>query len=265
MAAELMLPGKTYLIYSRIHTGSESIVDALRDCINKKICLLDYEMMRDPQTQQICVGSSKLAGTVGMFDVFRLVGELLLLQKNINTPFLFTGGSAYMHEDLSMCQRDLKRVGELISKNGLPSSISPFVIGISGNGVVAQGAKELLKENLPFHKLESLEELKNLTKNAPEDANKKIFIYEFGRKQYLKKKDGSEFDAKDYDRNIDLYENHFASEILPYLSIFANGVGWKKGTHKLLTNEDLKKVGKDLRLLAITDVSALPNGPIELY
>ena len=43
------------------------------------------------------VGSSKLAGTVGMFDAFRLVGETLLIRNKMNTPFLYTGGSAYMH------------------------------------------------------------------------------------------------------------------------------------------------------------------------
>ena len=62
-----------------------------------------------------------------------------------------------MHEDKSTCERDLKRVGELIETQGLPASISPFVIGIAGNGLVSQGAKELVKACLPFEQVESIE------------------------------------------------------------------------------------------------------------
>ena len=57
---------------------------------------MDYEKIRDEKDKMI-VGSSKLAGTVGMFDAFRLVGETLLIRNKMNTPFLYTGGSAYMH------------------------------------------------------------------------------------------------------------------------------------------------------------------------
>jgi hypothetical protein len=83
-------------MYSRVHTGSESIVGYLKSLLEKKICLLDYEKIRD-EKDQMMIGSSKLAGAVGIFDSFRTIGEFLLLRRNLNTPFLFTGGSAYMH------------------------------------------------------------------------------------------------------------------------------------------------------------------------
>ena len=84
------------MMYTRVHTGAELIVPYLKTLIDKKITLIDYEKIRN-EKDEIVVGSSKLAGTVGMFNIFRILGEYLLLRENLNTPFLFTGGSAYMH------------------------------------------------------------------------------------------------------------------------------------------------------------------------
>ena len=86
------------MMYTRVHTGAPSIVNYLHGLLEKNVTLIDYEKIRGDR-DQILVGSSKLAGTVGMFNIFRQVGEYLLIRKNINTPFLFTGGSAYMHKD----------------------------------------------------------------------------------------------------------------------------------------------------------------------
>jgi len=76
-----------------------------------------------------------------------------------------------------------------------------------------------------------------------------------------------EFNTVDYESNMANYVNVFPDEIMPYLSLFANGVGYRERTHRLLTNEDLMRVSKkeDFRLLAITDLASYTNGSIELY
>jgi len=89
-------------MYSRVHTGAEIILPYLRTLLEKKITLIDMEMIRNDKGEML-VGSSKLAGTVGMFNIFRIVGESLLLRKKINTPFIYTGGSAYMHPSKQSC------------------------------------------------------------------------------------------------------------------------------------------------------------------
>lgn len=104
--------------------------------------------MRD-EKDNIIMGSSKLAGVVSMFDSFRVVGEFLLLRRNLNTPFLYTGGSAYMHPNLESCENALKSISKIISnQGGLPALISPFIIGIAGRGIVSSGAVELLEKNM---------------------------------------------------------------------------------------------------------------------
>ena len=238
---ELMLAGKTYMSYCYFYAGDEIEMVSMRHCVNNKITLLDWEMMRD-ENNIICIGSSKHAGTVGMFDVFRVMGEHLLMRKGIPSPFLYTGGSAYMHESLATCHRDLKRVGEIIETEGLPASLSPFVIGVSGNGIVSMGARDLLKECLPCEKIETVEQLQSIVNNPPEDAHRKIYLFEFGRKHFIKHLNGSEFDAKDYAANKDSYQSIFADEILPYLSLFANAISWNENSHKLITLQDWKRI-----------------------
>jgi hypothetical protein len=99
-----LLPNKTYIMYSRVHTGSDTIISYLKSLLERKITLVDYEKIRDEKDQML-IGSSKLAGMIGIFDMFRILGEFLLLSKNLNVgPFLSTGGSAYMHPNLKSCE-----------------------------------------------------------------------------------------------------------------------------------------------------------------
>lgn len=44
----------------------------------------------------------------------------------------------------------MKAVGNMVAENGLPDFLSPFVIGVSGSGVVSKGAVELYKNCLPY-------------------------------------------------------------------------------------------------------------------
>jgi len=44
---ELMKPGKTYMSYSYYYTGCPYDLPNLQYCLDNKISLLDYEMMRD--------------------------------------------------------------------------------------------------------------------------------------------------------------------------------------------------------------------------
>jgi hypothetical protein len=142
-------PNKTYIMYTRLATGAESLRPYLREIIEKRICIIDYERIRDGEGRSL-VGSSKLAGFVGLFNAFRVMGELLLLRRNMNTPFLNIGGSAYMHRDKAHCISSLRMAfDELLAHDGLPLELHPFVVGITGRGIVAEGAIELLQACAP--------------------------------------------------------------------------------------------------------------------
>ena len=86
------------MMYSRLASGAQSLKEYAKLIQAKQASVIDYERIRD-ENDQILVGSSQLAGFVGAFNSFRILGEYLLLRKLINTSFLHIGGSAYMHRD----------------------------------------------------------------------------------------------------------------------------------------------------------------------
>lgn len=107
-------------MYSRVASGAAVIVPYLKKVLENKITIIDYERIRDDKDQML-VGSSKLAGSIGMFNTFRIIGEYLLLRRNMNTPFLYTGGSAYMHQDKQSCFSALQKIASIIDDlGGLP-------------------------------------------------------------------------------------------------------------------------------------------------
>ena len=100
-------------MYTSLHTGAEAVRPYLQAVLEKKICVIDYERIKN-DSDQLVVGSSKLAGFVGMYDTFRVLGEFLLLRKKIYSPFLLSGGSAYMHPNKESCEKALQQVQKLI-------------------------------------------------------------------------------------------------------------------------------------------------------
>lgn len=103
------------MMYSRLASGAESLRPYLREVVDKKVTMIDYELIRDSQGKSL-VGSSKLAGSIGMFNAFRVLGEFMLLRDKVNTPLLHIGGSAYMHRDYQECLCKLKEAFERIQE-----------------------------------------------------------------------------------------------------------------------------------------------------
>ncbi|CDW88348.1 26s protease regulatory subunit 6b homolog [Stylonychia lemnae] len=264
-----LLANKVYMMYTRVHTGAPGIVPYLKKLLEQKVTLVDYEKIRN-EKDEILVGSSKLAGTVGMFNIFRQVGEYLLLRKNLNTPFLFTGGSAYMHRDKASCEQALRNISKVIQdQGGLPKEISPFVIGIVGSGIVTQGALELIQNNLPTERIDA-NDLKNLLENPPADHQQKIYFTTIRREHYLRDEgtDGNtQFNYQLLESNPEKFHSVIDTQILPYLSVLVNCANWKRGTQMLITNDQIKQAcgSENQKLIAISDVAALINGPIEFF
>jgi hypothetical protein len=54
-------------------------------------------------------------------------------------------GSSYMYEDYSSMCEALAKVAKNIKNAGLPKSLSPIVIGVTGTGRCASGSLEVLE------------------------------------------------------------------------------------------------------------------------
>lgn len=111
--------------------------------LEKKVRVVDFECIAEPESGQRLVAFGQFAGIAGAFDFIRGCGEFLL-QKGYQTPLVFAG-SAYMYEDYSAMKDALKRISDNILKGGLPKALSPMVFGVTGTGRVSQGIIEVLE------------------------------------------------------------------------------------------------------------------------
>lgn len=63
----------------------------------------------------------------------------------------------------------------------------PFVIGITGRGVVADGAIELIMQSSPYSEYINPSDIPNLKHaRSIEDLRKRVFVTQLSREHYLK-------------------------------------------------------------------------------
>jgi len=79
------------------------------------------------------VAFGQFAGTAGMIDCFRGVGERLLA-KGYSTPFMNVS-SSYMYSSLEAAKQSITEVGRHIAEAGLPADISPMIFVFTGSGM----------------------------------------------------------------------------------------------------------------------------------
>ncbi|KAG8883236.1 hypothetical protein FRB98_003213, partial [Tulasnella sp. 332] len=188
------------------------------------------------------------------------------LSLGVSSPFLYLP-RPYSHPSLVDMRKSLRFVGDIISSRGVPKSTGPCVITVTGNGNVATGALDLLKE-LPicFVKADTLPSLVS----DPNTDLRKVYVVHVPSSAYLtNKRTGGTFDRADYYANPNDYESHFADKIAPYTTVLINGAGWSQGFPRLLTTAQLstaldlaRQVGKG-RFRTIADVSCDISGGIE--
>ena len=165
-----------------------------------------------------------------------------------------------MYEDFAHMCEGLEKVGNNVAK-GLPKSICPLVIGVTGKGRVSQGSLECL-EKLP-HKYVEPADLHKLTS----EDNKCIYISVFENKHLVRKKDApkdEEFDKLHYYAHPNQYESKFF-ESLPYVSFLINGIYWEARFPRVLTKDQLTESRKagHTKFSGISDISADFEGSIE--
>lgn len=114
--------------------------------LSLNIRLVDYECIREVSKEgrqaERLVAFGRYAGIAGAFDFLRGIGEFLL-EKKFQTPLVYLG-SSYMYEDYDAMKEALAKVSKNIVKAGLPKSLSPLVIGVTGTGRCASGSLEVL-------------------------------------------------------------------------------------------------------------------------
>lgn len=225
-----LIKNKTYLFFSHTFKKQSYNRELLRSILDKKIRLIDYEVLRDENNQRI-IGFGRYAGIVGCYNAFRTYG--------LKTG-LFSLKPAHQCYDRAAMEAQLVNVK-------LPND---FKIVLTGYGRVGLGAREVLKF-LPIKEVGAEEFLSN-TSTEP------VFT-QLNVEDYYKRADNKPFERNEF------YEDPtgFVSDFPRYLKVadvYISCHFWSDKAAFIATREDFKN--PDNKILVVADVSADINGPI---
>ncbi len=256
---QLLKSKKTYVFFSHTIKGQEYNMGLLKQLMKLGCNLVDYEKMSDGQDARLITFSpfAGMAGTIETLFAFARKKEL----QGIKTPFQYLK-QAYHYSTITEAEVDIKKIGEDISKNGVPPELHPLTIGISGYGNVAKGVQHIL-DLLPIKDLSPDQLAKGLVQE--ELDNSYIYRIVFKEKDLVKPLQG-EFDLQDYYLHPENYEAIF-QRYLPQPQILLNCVYWTEDYPRFITRENLKSSlsqSAEKGLQVIGDISCDIEGAIEI-
>jgi saccharopine dehydrogenase (NAD+, L-lysine-forming) len=251
-------PGKTYVFFSHTIKGQHQNMPMLKKMMEKGCTLIDYERIIDEKGGRM-VFFGRYAGLAGMVDTLWTFGQRLHAER-IDTPFNEIKQTVH-YKDLHDIKAHVASVGKRIMTEGLPSSLTPLVIGFSGYGHVSLGAQEIL-DILPVKQIQS-EEIETVFAHP---SHKVIYKVVFKEEHMVEPAlPGKRFDLQDYYEHPERYRPIF-ERFIPRLTILMNCIFWNAQYPRLITKSYLRNAfrsGERLRLRVIGDISADVHGAIE--
>ena len=250
---------KTYIFFSHTIKGQAYNMPMLQKILDLSCTLIDYEKITDENGRRL-IFFGNFAGLAGMIDTLWTLGQRLSSQ-GIDNPFTQVK-RALDYSDLETAKTELKKLGEKISRDGLPSEITPLVIGFAGYGNVSRGAQEILGL-LPVEEI-SPSDLPTLTASHPRASNA-IFKVVFKEQDMAEPLDSSHpFDLQEYYAHPERFRGVFDRH-LPYLDVLMNCIYWEPKYPRLLSKEQVREMysGTQPRLKVIGDITCDIEGAIE--
>ncbi|MEJ2593627.1 MAG: hypothetical protein P8100_00520 [bacterium] len=119
---------KTYIFFSHTIKGQPYNMPLLKDMMDHKVNLIDYERIVDDSGQRL-IFFGRFAGLAGMINSLWSLGQRYS-KLGVDTPFLHIK-QTHQYESLEAARKAVKEVGDWIRKNGLSESIAPLTIGIT--------------------------------------------------------------------------------------------------------------------------------------
>jgi hypothetical protein len=256
----LIAPGKVYAFYAHVVKGQPFNMPMLQRMLKLGCSLVDYERIADEDSRRL-IFFGRHAGYAGMVETLWVLGQRLAAE-GMQTP-LAQVQHAYTYSDLEAAKGHLSDLGRLILRVGLPKSLRPLVIGISGYGNVSRGAQEVL-DCLKVREI-SVPELPAEARTSSEwgEILKVVFREEDMVRPWA---EADTFDLRDYYVNPERYRSCF-EEYLPCLDLLVNAIYWEERYPRLVTCEWVRQnygAGHNPRLKVIGDLSCDIEGSIEL-
>ncbi len=253
-------PHKTYVFFSHTIKGQPYNMPLLRNMMESKVNLIDYERIVDADGRRL-IFFGRFAGLAGMVNSLWSLGERLK-RKGMETP-LQNIKQTHRYDSLEEAKAAVSAVGQEIARNGLPETLAPLVVGITGYGNVSKGAQEILSllpviEISPADLL-ALRQQEGLPRNV-------IYKVVFEEKHLARPiAAGKPFDLQEYYHHPERFEGTF-EQYLPHLTVLMNCMYWDDRYPRIVTKDRLEMLWKnhDLHLEVIGDVTCDPDGSVEI-
>lgn len=228
--AKDLIPGKIYLFFSHTIKKQAYNRELLRTVLQKKIQLIDYEVLTDKEGFRI-IGFGRFAGLVGTYNGLRAYG----LRHRI-----FDLKPAHQCAGLEEMFYQLNLI-----------NLPPVKITVTGDGRVAGGSLEILN-HLKITQLSPEEFLNAINPEEP------VFT-QLSPGDYVRRKDGTAFNLNHFFRHPEMYENTF----LPFArstDLLIAAAYWDPKAPVLFTASDMKQ--EDFRIRVISDITCDIEGSI---
>ncbi|MEO9144510.1 MAG: NAD(P)-dependent oxidoreductase [Ginsengibacter sp.] len=226
---DMLIPGKTYFIFSHTKKLQSYNKKLLQAIIQKKITLIDYECLEHEDGKRL-IGFGFFAGVVGAHNGMMTYG---------NRTQKFSLERVYKKKNFQ----------ELIHTYfGL--KLPPVKIAVTGSGRVAHGILEIMNL-MEIHETDP-EEYKSIQFSYP------VYVHLKGENLYVNRLTGK-YNRNEFHEHPERYQCLFAN-YLSETDVLLNGVYWEVKIPRLFEMEDMKK--KNFRIKTIADISDDKNGSV---
>ncbi len=224
-----LIANKKYLFFSHTIKKQPYNRDLLLAILDKKIQLIDYEVLKNRIGKRL-IGFGRYAGIVGCYNGFRAFG---IKHK------LYDLKAAHTCHDRVEMENELKKV--VFPKN--------TKIVLTGFGRVGYGAREIMN-------------LLPIIEVSPEEFISKTFdeavFTHLEVDDYFARKDGSDFDKKDFYSNPQEYKSVFP-KFAAHADMYVACHYWANTSPIIISKQDFKE---NKRLKVVADVSCDIDGPV---
>ena len=227
---EDLIPEKTFMFFSHTIKKQPYNRDLLKSILDKKIRLIDYEVLKDKRNKRI-IGFGRYAGIVGCYNGFLTYG----LKHGL-----------YNLKPANQCE-NRKEVEQELKKVVLPANTK---VVLTGFGRVGHGAREIINQ-LPIKEVTAHEFLNN-------EFQEPVYT-QMDTEDYYAKTNGGEFDKKEFYANPEGY----GSVLKGYLEtadLYIACHYWNDKADYLITRKEFKD--PNVKVSVVADISCDIDGPI---
>ncbi|MDP4959455.1 MAG: NAD(P)-dependent oxidoreductase [Schleiferiaceae bacterium] len=222
-----LIPNKTYFFFSHTYKQQPYNAKLLRACVDRKIRLIDYELLKKNGNRVVAFG--RFAGLVGAYNGLRGWGEKY---------------GQYALKPAHEC-RDMQDMFDQLKGIDWPADLR---ILLTGKGRVASGAVETLVAS-------------GIPQISPEEiaGYEGCFWSQLDVEHYYKTNDGRPFVRKELFADPSGYESDFM-QYVPFAKLFIAGHYYDSRAPFIFTREDAKL--PDFAITYVADISCDIDGPV---